>query len=340
VIAVLGGGVAGVALARALARLGRRDVVVFDPLPAGSGSTAKAFGGFRTQQGSPLNVALSLASRPFFEARAGRVDFRSVGYLYLAMGDEAAEDLRRRADFQRSQGLPIEHPDPHALAPFLGGVAVRATNYCALDGTYRPLEILGCLAEEATAAGAELRYGTPATAAELDAADMVAVCAGAWSRQVGEQLGVRLEVTPWERGIFQVGPFDWLPPEVPVVAELDTGYHFRERDGRLLVMVPGDPDDWASARAWLCRFAPRAAPERPEAQWTGLYEMTFDHHPLVGATERPGVWASCGFSGHGVMHAPAVADCLAAEMLGLSPPLDIAALSPLRTDGLVDPTQL
>jgi sarcosine oxidase subunit beta len=68
--------------------------------------------------------------------------------------------------------------------------------------------------------------------------------------------------------------------------------------------------------------------------------MTFDHHPLVGATEREGVWASCGFSGHGVMHSPAIADCLAAMVLGDSPPIDITALSPLRREALVDPTQL
>src|SRR5262252_9238400 len=84
VIAILGGGVAGAALAWALTGRGRKDVVVFDLLPPGSGSTTKAFGGFRTQQGSPINVTLSLASRPFFAERAGRVRFRTVGYLYLA----------------------------------------------------------------------------------------------------------------------------------------------------------------------------------------------------------------------------------------------------------------
>jgi sarcosine oxidase subunit beta len=340
VIAILGGGVAGAALAWALTRRGRRDVVVFDPLPAGSGSTAKAFGGFRTQQGSPINIALSLASRPFFDARADRVDFRSVGYLYLAKSDEAVAELRRRAELQRSQGLPIEHPDPARLVPFLETSGVRSANYCALDGTYRPLEVLGCLVEEATAAGAEFRYGTEARRADLDSAEMVAVCAGMWSRAAGQELGVRLDVTPQERGIFQAGPFDWLPPAVPVTLEVDTGFHFRERDGRLLLIGPGDARDWRSLRDWLCRIAPRAAVERPEAHWTGFYEVTFDHHPLVGRTEREGVWASCGFSGHGVMQAPAVGDCVAAMMLGLSPPIDVSALSPLRTEGLVDPTQL
>ena len=339
-IAVLGGGVAGAALALALTRRGRRDVVVFDPLPMGSGSTAKAFGGFRTQQGSPVNVALSLASRPFFETRAARVDFRSVGYLYLARSDDAVAELGRRAEFQRSQGLPIEHPDPAGLVPFLETAGVAATNYCALDGTYRPDRILGCLVEEATAGGVEFRYGAAAGAADLEAAELVAVCAGIWSRAVGRELGVRLEVTPWERGIFQVGPFDWLPGAVPIVLELDSGFHFRERDGRLLLIGPGDAREWASLRDWLCRVVPGAAVERPEAHWTGFYEVTFDRHPLVGATERQGVWASCGFSGHGVMQAPAVGECLAAMMLGQSPPVDVSSLSPLRTEGLVDATQL
>jgi sarcosine oxidase subunit beta len=305
-----------------------------------SGSTARAFGGFRTQQGSPLNVTLSLASRPFFESRGDRIGFRSVGYLYLARSPETADELRRRAEFLRSQGLPIEHPDPRSLVPFLGDDEIDATNYCALDGVYRPDLILGCLVEEATAAGADFRYGVEARPADLEAADAVAVCAGIWSRGVGQELGVRLEVTPLERGIFQVGPFDWLTPEVPVTLELDTGYHFRERDGRLLVIGPGDPRAWDHHREWLARLVPMAAVERPEHHWTGYYEMTFDHHPLVGATERPGVWASCGFSGHGVMQSPAVADCLAAMMLGDSPPIDVAALSPGRTVALVDDTQL
>jgi glycine/D-amino acid oxidase-like deaminating enzyme len=48
----------------------------------------------------------------------------------------------------------------------------------------------------------------------------------------------------------------------------------------------------------------------------------------------------CGFSGHGVMHSPAVADCLAAMILGDSPPIDLSALSPQRAERLVDRTQL
>jgi sarcosine oxidase, subunit beta len=339
VITILGGGVAGAAVAWALARRGRKDVVVFDPKPGGSGSTARAFGGFRTQQGSSLNVALSLASRPFFDARAARVGFHSVGYLYLAETEAAAAELARRAEFQCHLGLPIEHPEARSLVPDLEVGDVLATNYCGLDGVYQPLRILECLVEEARAAGAEVRYECAASPSDLEA-ETVVVCAGVWSREVGESVGVRLAVSPLERGIFQVGPFDWLGADTPVTLDVGSGYHLRERDGRLLVIGPGDPHEWAHHREWLAWRLPRAAVERPEAHWTGHYEVTFDHHPLVGRTERPGVWAMCGFSGHGVMHSPATADCLAAMILGDTPAIDLSALSPLRGEALVDPTQL
>jgi sarcosine oxidase subunit beta len=339
VITILGGGVAGSALAWALARRGRRDVVVFDPRPIASGSTGRAFGGFRTQQGSALNIALSLASRPFFEARSERINFRSVGYLYLGETEEIAAELRQRAGFQRSQGLPVEHPDPTTLVPFLEAGDVVSTNYCALDGVYSPPRVLDCFVSEARKAGADVRYESAASPRDLEA-EVVVVCAGSWSQEVGSDLGIRLDVTPVERGIFQVGPFDWVTRDLPVTLDAGSGYHFRQRDGRLLIIGPGDPHRWDHHREWLAHRLPPAALEHPEACWTGFYEVTFDHHPLVGLTSRPGVWASCGFSGHGVMHSPVVADCLAAMILGDSPPIDISALSPLREEPLVDPTQL
>lgn len=337
-IAVLGGGVAGLALARELALRGRRDVVVFDPQPMGSGSTGRAFGGFRTQQGSALNIALSLAARPFFEARAERIDFHATGYLYLAEDAAAAAELAARAELQRACGLPVEHPEPAALVPFVDAAGVLATNYCALDGVYRPPLILDLLAEEARAAGADLRYGAEAGPGDLE--DVVVVAAGIWSRTCGERLGVSLDVTPLERGVFVVGPFDWLPGPTPVTLDVPSGYHFRERDHRLLLIGPGDPRDWSHHRDWLARRVPRAAVEKPESWWSGFYEMTPDHHPLVGETERPGVWADCGFSGHGVMHAPAVAESLAAMLLGETPRVDITPLNPRRGAALVDATQL
>ncbi len=105
-ITILGGGIAGAALARALAVRGRRDVVVFDPRPPAAGSTGRATGGFRTQFESKLNIALSLTSRPFFVERAERIRFQSVGYLYPAEDPATAQKLKQRAEVQVAAGLP------------------------------------------------------------------------------------------------------------------------------------------------------------------------------------------------------------------------------------------
>jgi sarcosine oxidase subunit beta len=47
-------------------------------------------------------------------------------------------------------------------------------------------------------------------------------------------------------------------------------------------------------------------PVNPKKAWAGLYEMSPDHHAILGPVRAvPGLFLANGFSGHGVMHAPA-----------------------------------
>ena len=49
----------------------------------------------------------------------------------------------------------------------------------------------------------------------------------------------------------------------------------------------------------------------PKRAWAGLYEMTPDHHCILGAVDEVrGFFLANGFSGHGVMHAPATGKIL------------------------------
>ncbi len=286
-ITILGGGIAGVSLARTLAVRGRRDVVVFDPHPPATGSTGLA-GGFRTQFTSELNIALALASRPFFVERAEHIGFQPVGYLYLAEDLVTAQELERRAEIQVAAGLPITHPDPASLAPFLDTSRVMATNFCHLDGTFSPAALLHLLTEEAREAGAAFRYTCEAGPQDL-AAEIVIIASGIWSRQVGAALGVDLVVEAVERHVFQVVPGIPLPESVPFIIDAASGWSMRERDGRLLILPPGDASQWEETRAWLERSIPVASIDQPEDHWAGFYEMTFDQHPLVGETS---FWAA------------------------------------------------
>jgi sarcosine oxidase subunit beta len=59
--------------------------------------------------------------------------------------------------------------------------------------------------------------------------------------------------------------------------------------------------------------------------WGGLYEVTPDHHPILGEIGS-GWWAAAGFSGHGVMHAPATGQIVAELLVTGRSSLDVSCL--------------
>jgi sarcosine oxidase subunit beta len=106
-----------------------------------------------------------------------------------------------------------------------------------------------------------------------------------------------------------------------MVVEAETGFHFRRRGDRLVVAMSDPKPRWTADATVdeslipdrLERLAlryPRAAAATIENAWAGLYDMTPDAHPIVGLV-ADGVYAACGFSGHGFMQSPAVGRGLA-----------------------------
>src|SRR2546429_350957 len=65
--------------------------------------------------------------------------------------------------------------------------------------------------------------------------------------------------------------------------------------------------------------------------WAGLYEDTPDKHPILGKVDGvEGFICAAGFSGHGVMHAPATGELLAELIVDGRTSLDINALRASR----------
>jgi glycine/D-amino acid oxidase-like deaminating enzyme len=124
------------------------------------------------------------------------------------------------------------------------------------------------------------------------------------------------------------------------------GFHFRERDGRVILSWPtpgnvDDPFDRSVEPSWLDEVARkkdaripvlRGVLLDPSASWAGLYEMSPDRHAILGPAEsRSNFFLVNGSSGHGVMHAPALGQ-LAAEIIldGKAAALDATPLAPNR----------
>ncbi len=104
-----------------------------------------------------------------------------------------------------------------------------------------------------------------------------------------------------------------------MVIDMSTGFHFR-REGLRILLAWNDPEETPGFKtdfdsSFVEKILERAASRVPclaDAQvnagraWAGLYEMTPDHHAVIGrAPTVGGLFLANGFSGHGVMHSPA-----------------------------------
>jgi len=363
-VLVVGAGVVGCSVAFQLARMGRRDVVVIErePLP-GAGSTSRANGGIRAQFTTESNVRMSLLSMEILDALEEEIGtppaYRKAGYLFLTDSPAKLAAMERAAQYQRGFGVDVEVLDAGEVrrrAPWVAGEGLAGGTFGARDGFIDPGRLCNFFASGAAHEGVSFRYGQEVVAAEesaggfvLRAADgsswaapVVVIAAGAWSAPLARLLGVDLPVAPVRRHLFLTGPVRDLPPEIPMTIDADTGVLVRREGDRVLVAwsnadePPGfetscDPEfPLRFADALEARFPSVAAAGIDQRRsWAGLYEVTPDHHAILGPVPgRPGLLLATGFSGHGVMHAPAAGRCVAEMVLrGRSESIDVAALS-------------
>ena len=149
--------------------------------------------------------------------------------------------------------------------------------------------------------------------------NIVVNAAGPWAAEVARLAGAELPVEPLRRQLVPTEPFDGLPGRFPMVIDMSTGFHFR-REGKGILLAWNDPEETPGFKTEfdpgfvekiLTRAAARVpslaeAEVNPRRAWAGLYEMTPDHHAIIGpASDVAGLYFVNGFSGHGVMHSPA-----------------------------------
>jgi sarcosine oxidase, subunit beta len=183
---------------------------------------------------------------------------------------------------------------------------------------------------------------------EIDARTVVNA-AGPWAAEVAKLAGVDLPIEPLRRHIFVTEPVPGLDEDFPLTIEFASGlYAHRESGGVLLGMAdpnekPGFDDSVnadfmpAVVERALARF-PILERTSIKTGWAGLYEDTPDKHPILGKVDGvDGFINAAGFSGHGIMHAPATGELIAELIVDGKTSLDISALnaSRFRTGQLV-----
>jgi sarcosine oxidase, subunit beta len=336
-IVVAGSGAVGASVAYHLALLGADDVVVAERGELVSGSTSRAMGGVRQQFSTAEEVVLARESIEFL-ARLGPSLFRQVGYLFLATTDDGLAALEERRALQNELGVPVERVDA-SVVPGLAVDDVLGATCCWSDGVADPAGVAREVLRLAQGRGVVVR---PNTRAEDVERDVLVIACGPWSPELAATVGVDLPIRPLCRQLLETSPVTELPDELPMVIEAETGFHFRRRGDRLVLAMTDPEPRWTFETTVdesvfddrLERLAlryPPAADATIANAWAGLYDMTPDAHPIVGRI-ADGVYAACGFSGHGFMQSPAVGRALAELIVRGESSLDLTPYALERFD--------
>ncbi len=364
---VIGGGIIGASIACALAERGAATVLCEAGPYIGVGSTGASVGGIRQQFAEPHNVRLSqqsVAEFTAFEERYGRpIDFVRNGYLLLATREETWRRLQRDVAVQRDCGVTTEVVQPEDVERFVPGLRcddVLGAAFGPEDGFADPSAIAHGFAAGARRAGARLLLDTPVTGLVRDGARVTGVetpsgaigapavinAAGARLADIARWAGVHLAARPTRRHVFVTAPTDLLARTAPLTIDLDGPCYFRPESGGVLFSgaeeEPCGPDeepptDWSRLEAVVERVThrlPRLAAARVLRGWAGVRTLTPDRTALIGPVASvPGFYVAGGFSGHGVMHSPAVGRIMADVVCdGQTDRCDLAPFAPERFD--------
>jgi glycine/D-amino acid oxidase-like deaminating enzyme len=265
---VVGAGVIGASVAWHLAARGARGVLVVDASPGpGGGSTGAATGGFRAQFATAINVRLSLLARAkllaFREEVGADPGYVPAGYLWIAENDAALSVLRTARAVQRAEGLDeavaVGPDDIARLQPGIAPDGIRGGAFCPTDGYIRPLQILEGYIRAAERRGVAFRWDETVTGFDVGPGGVIATvrtsrgaiacgavvdAAGAWAGALAALAGVDLPVRPLRRQMAATEATCAIASGAPMTLYCGDGFHFRERDGRVILGAAEAPSNF------------------------------------------------------------------------------------------------
>ena len=344
---VVGGGIAGAAVADHLARRGVGRVVALEASTPAAGATGRAAGIVSEQLWCRWDVEVVRESKSEYAelaARAAPGAYRANGFARWTSDPEVAEALRARVAELRSWGVDVREIAPSELERLLP--AVRAEDLVAIayapdDAVVAPSSLAEAYFAQGRRRGVEWWLAAPVPALRHDGtgwsvthrgrtltAPVAVVAAGAWSKQILAASGRPLPLAPYRTQAAVLRPKEPVGELVPSFDDLDTDVYARpEENGRILAgdgtgKVEVDPDGFVPTgdEAFVEHLAESFVDRLPgwsEAglvrAWAGVCVSTPDRRPLVGPVPgAPGLYTITGFNGFGVMRAAGAASRLAA----------------------------
>jgi glycine oxidase len=350
-IAIVGGGVIGLAIGWRLATAGC-GVDLFERGAAGHGASWAAAGmlaaGIEAEPGEATLYALNRLSQDMWPGFAAEIEtasgmaigYRDEGTVAVALTRDDAAQLRFHYDFQRSLGIELEwlsaaqsrRREPH-LHPGLA-----AAVFSPRDHQVDNRRLVTALRRVFLAAGGRLHEHAEVTAVEtagdhvtglrlgevLHAADVVVLAAGAWSAGIaGLPRAARPPVRPVKGQMLAVR-MDAAAPLLRHVVWTPKVYLVPRGDGRLIVGATVEERGFDASLTVggilaLLEGAWRAVPgieELPiDEMWAGFRPGSRDDAPMLGPSPLAGLVLATGHHRNGILLTPVTADAVSRYIL-------------------------
>jgi len=350
-VLIIGGGVIGLSIARALHKQGVTRLAVVEMGVCGQESSWAAAGMLGPQTEADADgpfFDLCCASRDLYPTFSAElldetgvdIELERSGTLYLAFNPDEARVLRERHDWQRAAGLAVEllsANEARRAEPFVSP-DVEAALLFPNDWQVENRKLLDALRRYATLNGIDILENTliesltvesgRVTGADASTQSIFAgktvIATGAWTSLI--KLGTKpmpLDITP-VRG--QMIAYRTAQRSFQRIIYSRDGYLVPRRDGRILAGSTSENAGFDRAvtdsaeralRAMACEIAPGLAGLEIADRWSGLRPFAADGLPVLGSlTGVDGLTIATAHYRNGILLAPLTATLVSESLTG------------------------
>jgi len=368
-VVVIGGGVIGLTIARALAHRGAGEICLIERASLGHEASFAAAGMLAPQAEANSQddfFRLACQSRDLYPDFASSlydetgidVELDTTGTLYIALTYHDLVEIEKRYEWQTAAGLEVEKltaSQALQLEPCLSQ-SVRGALRFPRDLQVENRRLLSALANSVAKLGVTVLSGTTVESVKIERDEVrgvhtlrgfiscpnVVVAAGTWSSllKLSQPSEKRAMMVDPVRG--QMISFDARPQLTRHVIYSPRGYIVPRRDGRLLAGSTSEHAGFAKqvTAGGISAILQHAQEISPSVSalpivdtWAGLRPRAPDSLPVLGpCDEIGGLFYATGHYRNGILLAPVTGDLIAeAVVTGVSSPL-LGPFSPSRFD--------
>ena len=368
-VVVIGGGVIGLTIARALAHRGAGDICLIERDGLGREASFAAAGMIAPQAEADSQddfFRLACRSRDLYpnfaaslhEETGVDVELDTTGTLYLAFDYHDLVGIEKRYEWQTAAGLAVEKLTPSQAQrsePCISATVLGALHF-PLDVQVENRRLLSALTKSVAKLGVSIVTGTNVESVRIEkdrvagvvtsrgviSCPAVVIAAGTWSSFIGiapTSQKPQLVIEP-VRG--QMISFDARPQLTRHVIYSPRGYVVPRQDGRLLAGSTSERAGFAkqvtaggisSILQNALEISPSVAALPIIDTWSGLRPRAPDNLPVLGpCDEIGGLFYATGHYRNGILLAPVTGELITeAVVAGVTSPL-LGPFSPSRFD--------